>query len=789
MNKRSLLLLSFLTAFISQTFSQSYQPTAGGIKTKTGGLNIELRFYTPKIVRIIKSPDAITSSTSLSVIASPQKVITRISTNDRYTQISSNAISVKIYKQNGQVVFTDLKGNSLLSEKAKGANFTPFKDAANNTYAISQSFELKPNEAVYGLGQHQAGTMNQRKQKITLRQENMEVAVPFMHSAKGYGLFWDNYSTTVFDDNAAGTSFTSEVGNNVDYYFMEGGNADGVIAGYRYLTGQVPMFPRWALGYWQSRERYKTQQEVVGVLKKYRELQIPIDGIVQDWQYWGEDELLWNSTEFGNPGFPDPGKLVDSVHSLNAHIIISVWPCFGNKTKIWADMKQHGFLYNNFKTWPVNNGVQVYDAFNPKARDLYWSYMKKNIFSLGFDGWWLDSTEPDHPSAKQSDENVPTYLGTYLKMRNAFPLMTTGGVYQHQRKTSDNKRVFILARSAFAGQQRNGSMVWSGDINSDWGVFRKQISGGLNLSLSGIPYWNTDIGGFFAPSFTDIGAKGVAFQELYTRWLQFGTFLPMMRSHGTNVPREIYQFGQKGDWAYDAVAKYINLRYRLLPYNYSNAWDITANSGTMLRALVMDFPADEHALDINNEYMFGKAFLVCPVTDSMYTSKAKNTADFSKVKTQPVYLPAGHTWFDFWTGDHVKGAQTINKETPVDIMPLYVKAGSIIPMGPFQQYASQKDMKELEIRVYPGADGTFTLYEDENDNYNYEKGIHTTIDIRWSDKTKTLSIANRKGSYPGMIKNRIFNVVLVSKGHGIGSAVIEPDKQLNYNGKALAVKL
>ncbi|MDN5288504.1 MAG: xylosidase [Mucilaginibacter sp.] len=775
----SITLLCFCLAVDAQTYTR----TTFGFKTSVNNTNVEIQFFTPRIVRVFKSPSGITAvKKSLSVIQEPQKATLNFQTDAHSITVRSSAILVKLNKLNGQVTFSNLKGVTLLNESTEGVKFTLFKDSLENTFSVTQGFQLEEGEAIYGLGQHQAGIMNQRNQQLTLKQENMQIGIPFMHSSKGYGLFWDNYSATVFDDNTTGTSFSSQVGNCADYYFIYGGTPDQVIAGYRHLTGQAPMFPRWAFGYWQSRERYKAQQEVVGVLKKYRELQVPIDGIVQDWQYWGVDDAQWNSTEFGNPNYPNPKVMIDSVHQLNAHIIISVWPSFGNKTRIWADMNKKGFLYNNFLTWPPTAIVQPYDAFNPKARDLWWSYVNKNIFSLGMDGWWLDSTEPDHSKPKESDDNTPTYLGTFRKVRNAYPLVHTGGVYEHQREVSSDKRVFILARSAFAGQQRNATTVWSGDIRSDWDVFRKQISGGLNLSLSGIPYWNTDIGGFFANGFSHDGVKNIGYQELYVRWAQFGAFCPMMRSHGTETPREIYQFGAKGYWAYDAIEKYINLRYRLLPYNYSNAWSITANGSTMMRALVMDFPEDKKALDINNEYMFGKAFLVCPVTDSMYTSKVSSKTDFDHIKTQQVYLPANHTWFDFWTGDQLQGGQSVTKATPVDVMPLYVKAGSIIPMGPFQQYTGEKDLKNIELRIYPGADGSFTLYEDENDNYNYEKGVYATIEFKWNDKVKTLTVDTRKGTYPGVLKDRVFNVILVNANHGVGAETIKPDKAIVYSG-------
>jgi alpha-D-xyloside xylohydrolase len=368
--------------------------------------------------------------------------------------------------------------------------------------------------------------------------------------------------------------------------------------------------------------------------------------------------------------------------------------------------------------------------------------------------------------------------------------MTTSGVYQHQRQTTADKRVIILTRSAFAGQQRNGTINWSGDVPSKWEVLRIQISAGCNLSLSGIPYWNSDIGGFFSRGTHPNGVRDQAYQELYVRWLQFGTFCPMMRSHGTETPREIYQFGEKGYWAYDAIEKFINLRYRLLLYNYSNAWNITSGSGTMMRALVMDFTGDKKVWNINNEYMFGQALLVCPVTNPMYTRKAESgtAADFSQLKTQKLYLPAGTDWYDFWTGEKINGGQEVEKETPIDVMPLYVKAGSILPMGPFQSYTGEKETAQLELRIYEGVDSLFTLYEDENDNYNYERGIYSTITLKWNNKERKLLIEDRKGSFPGMSKNKTFRIVLVRKGHGSGIEIPDnADKEIQYSGKRTEV--
>ncbi len=600
---------------------------------------------------------------------------------------------------------------------------------------------------IYGLGQYQEGKMVQRNQKLYMLQEILITAIPFFQSTKGYGLYWDNYSPTYFTDNQQETSFESTVGDCAIYYFISGGDADGVIARMRDLTGQVPMFPYWTYGYWQSKERYRSQDETVGVVKKYRELGVPIDGIIQDWQYWGTDDSYWNSMEFGNPEFPDPKGMIDEVHNLNAHIIISAWASFGPKTKQFPVMEKEGMLFD-FKTWPLNAGVKVYDAYNPKARDIYWDYLNKGIFSLGMDGWWLDSTEPDHFEREDNDYNQKTFLGSFRKYRNLFPLLTVGGVYDHQRQTTSDKRVFILTRSAFAGQQRYGANAWSGDVVADWPALRNQISGGLNFSLCGIPYWNSDIGGFFLWMYPK-RIQNPNYVELYVRWLQFGTFCPMMRSHGTDAPREIYQFGEKGSWAYDAIEKFINLRYRLLPYTYSVSWDVTANSSSMMRALMMDFKDDKNALDINDEYMFGKSILVCPVTEPMYTKKSKDLppADFSEIKSRKLYLPDGTKWVDFWTGETLAGGQYIEKPAPIDIMPLYVKAGSIIPMGPYVQYANEKS-DPVEVRIYPGADGEFVLYDDERDNYNYEKGMFATVNFSWEDKTRTLKIGERKGILP-----------------------------------------
>ena len=802
MKNKFLTVTSLACALAVAANAQSYKKTDCGIKSSIDSLEIEIQFYNPSTVRVLKSPQGRTyTKKSLSVVEMPQTTKFSVEQSGDELVLKSNIIRVNLNLRSGAIVFSNLQGNPLLREKEHGVAFTDFNDAGNKTYSVHQSFVLDKDESIYGLGQQQEGKMVQRNLTLHMIQGNTDDYVPFFVSVKGYGLFWDNYSPTVFKDTPDSTSFTSDVGDCIDYYVMFGGNADGVVAQMRDLTGQVPMLPLWTFGYFQCKERYKSQDELVGVVRKYRELGVPLDGIIQDWQYWGNN-YLWNAMEFLNAEFYDPQKMVNDVHNLHAHMLISIWNSFGPQTKQYKELDKIGALLN-FKTWPLSgsdkwppimdypSGVRVYDPYNPTARDIYWKYVNKGLFSLGIDGWWLDSSEPDHLDFKPSDLDDKTYLGSFRKVRNAFPLMTVGGLYDHQRSVSSDKRVFILTRSAFAGQQRYGANTWSGDIVASWKALRQQISAGLNFSLSAIPYWNSDIGGFFLWNFPH-KLDDANYRELYARWIQFGAFCPMMRSHGTDAPREIFQFGKKGDKIYDAIEESINLRYRLLPYIYSTSWDVTAHQSTMMRALVMDFAGDKRALDINNQYMFGKSLLVCPVTDSMYSKPGTtvNVEDYSEIKTHEVYLPQGTDWYDFWTGEHLQGGQTVQKEALIDIIPLYAKAGSILPIGPKVHYATEKKWDNLEIRVYPGADGEFTLYEDENDNYDYEKGMYSTITFTWDDAKQVLTINDRRGSFPGMLSERGFSIVKVSNGNGIGMKTVETySKVIRYDGKKIEVNL
>lgn len=806
-------------------FAQEVKRTSSGATNfiHTQDVTEEVRFYAPDIVRVIKYPSrTLPEKKSYPVVKVPETVNISYSEQDDRLSMKTDYMEVIMDKKSGKISFKDAQGNLLVQEKEFGTNFIPRKDGPHDSYLVSQRFMLQPDETIYGLGQQQTGKLNQRGQELMLRNENTRVCIPYITSEKGYGIYWDNPSPTIFSDTPQETSFNSEAGLMSDYYFMyKDGTQDGVIACIRDLSGQATMFPLWTMGFWQCRERYKSSDELCEVLDKYRELGVPLDGIVQDWQYWGCDSN-WNAMKFMNPryinkmGDPEwmkylpngenpnaqypepriksPKEMVDYVHKNNAHLMISVWASFGPWTEQYKELDAMNALLK-FETWPRNAGVHPYDPFNPKARDLYWRYLK-NLYDLGIDAWWTDSTEPDRFDMGEKEFSLPTADGTFRSVHNAFPLLSNQGVYEHQRAVSDSKRLFLMTRSSYLGQQRYGSFCWSGDVVSQWNVMRKQIAGGLNYSLCGIPYWNTDIGGFFGWEYGN-NWKDVAMQELQVRWMQWGCFMPIMRNHCSSpMESEIYKFGEEGYWAYDVQKKFIELRYRLLPYIYSLCGEATQASGSIMRPFVMDFPRDKKAIRVDNEYMFGRNLLVMPVTDSLYTyydTKARkgftSVADVAKaVKNVKVYLPQGAKWYNFWTNEQHAGGQTVNMPCPIDIMPVYVKAGSILPFGPAVQYATEKKWDNLEIRIYPGADGEFTLYEDEGDNYNYENGAFSQIRFRWNDATRTLTIDDRKGEYKGMLKKRNFRILVVDRQSPSGDkAAKDVDRNIRYNGKAQSI--
>ena len=544
------------------------------------------------------------------------------------------------------------------------------------------------------------------------------------------------------------TTFRSPVAQGLDYVVFYGPSADDVIASYRNLSGNAPMFPKWAYGFWQCRERYMSGTHLVETVKEFRKRNLPVDVIVQDWQYWGSRG--WGVPQFDEKNYPNPAGFIKELHDLNAHFNISIWSNPDKNSTIGKEF----VLKNRFIP-----DTKWLDYFNAETRKEYWNTLKVNMFDNGVDSWWMDAVEPENDALKGTE----THMGLGDFYRLTYPLMVSQAVSEGQRETSSDKRVCILTRSAFPGQQRYGIINWSGDIGGTWEVFRIQIVAGLNYTITGFPYWTTDIGGFFRPGRSQYTDE--KYHELLTRWYQWGTFNPIFRMHGYMTETEPWKYGQKVE---DNMRKMLNLRYQLLPYIYSEAWQITKNGSTIMRPLVMDFNGDTAAVNSKFQYMFGKSLLVAPVTEA-------------NVNQWNVYLPIDADWFDFWTGKHFAGGQTIKTDAPLDKIPLFVKAGSVIPMGKVIQSSAEKS-DTLEIRVYEGADARFELYEDEGDNYNYEKGLYSTITFRWDDKAQKLTISDRKGSFPGMLKNRSFTIVKISSAD-------KKEKVVNYTGKSVKINL
>lgn len=787
---------------LSITAHGQVNKSSDGFTTKVKGIEIKVQFYTPDIVRIFKtaSTSELEKKKSYVVTMQPEKVALSVTESGGKVIAKSSKLQVSLNTETGGILFTDLSGKKLLAEKDYGVQLMPVsfvqrmrtqpapvpegqvvptqsspgqdtpgmgrnRTIIEKSNEVIQQFILDEDEVIYGLGQHQDGLMSQRNQRIVLEQNNMQISIPYFASVKGYGLYWDNYSITTFDDSPMGTSFRSEAGEAVDYYFLFGGNGDNTVSLLRQLSGQAPMVPLWTLGFWQCKERYKSKEEIVEVAQKYRNLGVPLDAVVQDWKYWGDENESWNALQFLNPSFSNPDWMFDNLKKLNVNMMITIWPSVGIKTDIYRD------LYNMNAIYPMQSSpreAKVYDIYNEKARKVFWDYMNKNMFQKGMGAWWMDGSEPEFYNTTQGDFNLQTAEGPLRNIRNTYPLIVSKGIYENQRATTSDKRVYILTRSGYTGLQRYGAGSWSGDIRASWEVFRKQIPAGLNYSICGIPYWNTDIGAWHPfGNVYNTAHTDPAYQQIYCRWFQFATFNPMMRSHGTGSPREIYQFGERGYWAFDVQEQYLNLRYKMLPYLYSTAWQVTNKGYSYLRQLSMEAPEDKNTYNIADQFMFGQAFLVAPVLEE-------------NAKTRKVYLPNNSKWIDFWNNKVYDGGQTVNRECPIEIIPVYVKAGSILPLTTQKvQYATEKKWNKLELRVYPGADGDFVLYEDENDNYNYEKGEYTEIPLHWNDTTKTLTIGNRSGKFNGMLKNRSFVVKVAGS---------KTAKTVNYNGKEIIVK-
>ncbi len=680
----------------------------------------------------------------------PRTGLCRVRSSHEELVVSTRKIEVVFNKTGNCFSFLDrATGRKLLSEPAQGARtFTPQRVGSEDCLGVVQRFEAVPGEGLYGLGQYQQGAMDYSRDTVRMVQANMDIASPLLVSTGGWGLLWDNYSATTFIGGEEQMSFDSEVADASAYYFLSGGDMDGTVAAYRRLTGRVPMLPLSAFGFWQSKERYKSFDELTAVAAEYRRRGVPLDNMVQDWEYWGPKER-WNALCFDTTNFPDAAAHIARLHdSLNVRYTISVWPGFGPETEVYAALDSIGALFDE-STWA---GYKIFDVFNPAARDVFWRYLREGLYDKGVDGWWLDATEPSlgEGFAQATQERKlkrvgQTAWGDISRYLNVYSLVMCRDFYDRLRAADSVRRTVILTRSAFAGQQACGTILWSGDVSASWQVMRNQIAAGVNLSMAGHPWWCSDIGGFSIKErggqFPG-GLEDEEYKELYTRWFQMVAFNPIFRAHGTDVPREIWRFGEPGTPYYDAQVEAIRLRYRLIPWFYSLAWGVHSRDEAMMRGLAMDFPHDTVARGVATQYMMGRQMMVCPVTVPRHASHEPGITPSDSIA---VWLPGGAVWYDFHTGEPLEGGRYAVRPAPIDRIPLFVRGGSIIPMGAVRQYVSQSGPDELEIRIYGGADARFELYEDAGDGYGYQRGEYALTPIRWDDRARRLTIGPAGG--------------------------------------------
>ena len=744
----------------------TYAVDASGVTFTVGSGKLRVQVCKEDIIHVqYTSTSTIPAKTSLSVsntwATPPSFCVTEASGT---VTITTARMKAKVNTSTGIVSYTDLSDAVIVAESSKSTTATTVE--STSTFKIQTAFTSTSDEALFGIGQHQSNVMNRKGTSQQLLNSNMNINIPVLVSNKGYGLFWDNYSTSNFSSTATTTSYSSECGEMVDYYFFYGPTIDQVVAGYRTTTGAAPLFPKWAYGLFQSKDHYASQSEVLKVKDGYRNAKIPVDVIVQDWNYW--DPYSWGSHIMDPSRYADPKALMDTLHTANIHGMISIWPEYqylaSPPTGVAGDQDNYKAL-DAIKALLPNNGsaYHFYDVFNADARTLvYQQIYDKLLGKYGWDAIWADNTEPqDYPSgAIPNMRGVTTALGKGAFTINAYPLQHAKALSEGWRKVGPNtKRVYVLTRSAFAGTQRYGASIWSGDIDSAFATYAKQIPAGLNIALAGMPYWTTDIGGYF----------GTPTEESFTRRFQFGAFFSTFRIHG-QATKELYSWSTTGKANLLTID---NLHYRLMPYLYSLAWKVTNEGYTIMRHLVFDYPKDANVFDIKDQFMYGPAILVNPVTTAGATSRS-------------VYLPTG-TWYDFWTGSTKDGGAKVTVDAPLSQIPLFVRAGSIVPMGPKIQYATES-IDPLEIRIYKGQDGSFTLYEDEGDTYDYETGKYSQITFGWSESTQQLTIGARAGSYTGMPKTRTFNIVWVGANHGNGvEPTATPDKVVPYDGSAVVV--
>lgn len=929
-----------------------FKKLRSGVQFRLNGVTKSVIFYSPTVVRVNANLGAsYWTQRSLVVIREPEAVPFTVRETADTLELVGQKLRVSIDKGSGALTYHDPSGRLLTREKAEAPQSIEKRTISDApTYEVENSFTLQPDEGIYGFGFTADDEVNRRNKELLLVQTNVGIIIPVMVSTQRYGILWDTYSQMRFKDDAQGARLWAESApGGVDYYFMAGDPAasdtlDSVVGAYRWLTGDAPMVPKQAFGLFMSKERYPTQDRIVEVAKTFRKEGFPLDYIVQDWQYWGSDrDGTWSGMIWNPERFPDPAGMSRTIHDLNMKLMVSIWPSVGNDTALARELDQYGLRFKPLH-W-ISKKARVYDAYSAKGREIYFKHIKSGLLDKGVDALWMDGTEVEVSSAMWNPvDNVRdtkalghNAMGDFTRYLNPYSLLTTQGTYEGQRAISD-KRVFTLTRSAWAGAQRTGAVSWSGDIYASWQTFAQQVAGGVNVTVTGNPYWTQDTGGFFVSDFPG-GEKNPAWRELFARWFQYAAFNPIMRVHGTNVEREPYIFKTLDPPVYKTLLDTVNLRYRLLPYIYSLSAQVTADRSTLMRPLAMDFPDDPAVRNINDSFMFGSSLLVHPVTRAMYnilpslptmvpaqhlrsadgkpgldvqyfagenfetprgkgvdakidhtwpdpplaemppgltslshfsarwngtliapedgeyeiglngndgmrlylggkvvidewnrsatrTRTVKQTlkkgealpvrleffhpeggrvfrfiwrkpSELQRDKaainaprdlTMRTYLPAGTDWYDFWTSQRHGGGETVSREAPLDIMPLYVRAGSIVPMGPVMQYATEKPDAPYDVRIYAGASGRFTLYEDDNETYAYEKGQSARFDLDWDDAKRTLTISQRRGSFPALIKQRRLKITVI--GHADPSAATAtPARQtISYDGNSQEVR-
>lgn len=918
-----------------------------GVQFQLNGVTKSVVFYSPAVVRVNANlGQSYWTAPSLVVIRQPEAAPFTVQETAGALELISEKLRVVIDKHAGALTYYDVSGRLLTREKPDAPQSIDRRVISGApTYEVENRFTLKAEEGLYGFGFTGDDEVNRRNKDLLLVQTNVGIIIPMMVSTERYGVLWDTYSQMRFKDDAQGARLWAESApGGVDYYFMSGDTMDGVIGAYRWLTGDAPMYPKQAFGLFMSKERYKTQDQLLEVARTFRQGQFPLDYIVQDWQYWGSDkDGTWSGMTWDSKRFPDPAGMSRTVHDLHMKLMVSIWPSVGNDTALGRELDQYNLRFKPLH-W-ISKQARVYDAYSPQGREIYFKHIKSGLLDKGVDALWMDGTEVEVSSAMWNPaDNIrdtkalgANAMGDFTRYLNPYSLLTTEGTYKGQRATSD-KRVFTLTRSAWAGAQRTAAASWSGDIYANWKTFAQQVSGGVNVTITGNPYWTQDTGGFFVTDFPG-GEKNPAWRELYARWFQYAAFNPIMRVHGTSVEREPYLFKTLDPPVYKTLLETTQLRYRLLPYTYSLSAKVTADRYTLMRALPMDFPQDPATFNINDSFMFGPSLLVHPVTRAMYnilpstptttpmqylrtadgrpgltvqyfsgenfetprgkgvdekidhtwpdpplaelppgltslshfsarwegdliapedgeyeigltgndgmrlalggetvvdewTRAATRTRlvrrtlkageklpvrlEFSHPEggrvfrfvwrtpselkrdaavlsaprdlTMRTYLPKGADWYDFWSNQRHAGGQIVARQAPLDVMPLYVRAGAIIPMGPIVQYATERPDAPYEVRIYPGADGKFTLYEDDNETYAYERGQSARYDLSWNDAQRTLTIGARHGAFPRMVKQRTLKIVVIGAAGESAPSPALADRIVSYGGRALTVQ-